>query len=254
MGAFHIGHQSLMKRARRSCQIVVVSIFVNPLQFAPTEDLDEYPRPRQADLAICRKEGVNVVFLPSRKEFYPTDFQTSVKVSRLSKMWEGENRRTHFQGVTTVVAKLMNLVRPHRAYFGQKDYQQLCIIKQMVRDLNQDMTVVMCSTIREADGLAFSSRNEFLSSSSRKQAPRLYQALRAGSRLIREGEPSITTIEKVMRQHVQKDSAIKIDYLKVCHSETLDPCQKVCGQVVILGAVRLGKVRLLDNLLVKAPI
>ena len=253
MGAFHLGHQSLMQKARRSCQSVVVSIFVNPLQFGPTEDLDEYPRPRQVDIAICRKEGVDVVLIPSRKEFYPADFQTSVRVSRLSKRWEGEYRNTHFQGVTTVVTKLLNLVNPHRAYFGQKDYQQCCLIKQMVRDLNQDVEIVMCQTIREADGLALSSRNGYLSPTARRKAPMLYQALHKGRTAIREREKSVETIEKMMRQHMQKDSKAKIDYLAVCHSETLDPCQEVQGRMVLLGAIRLGKVRVIDNLLVKAP-
>ncbi len=253
MGAFHPGHQSLMQRARRSCQIVVVSIFVNPLQFGPTEDLDEYPRPLESDIALCRKEGVDVVFIPSRKELYPSDFQTSVKVSHLANRWEGAKRSTHFQGVTTVVTKLLNLVTPHQAYFGQKDYQQFCIIKQMARDLNQGTRIVMCPTVREADGLALSSRNGYLSSFARRRAPLLYQALRDGSRVIRDGEKSISKIEKVMCAHVQNDSKIKIDYLNVCDSETLLPSQDVRKTVVLLGAIRLGKVRLLDNLLVKVP-
>ncbi|WP_454064190.1 pantoate--beta-alanine ligase [Candidatus Nitrospira salsa] len=251
MGAFHIGHQSLMQRARRSCETVVVSIFVNPLQFGPTEDLGEYPRPRQTDLALCRKEGVDVVFLPSRKEFYPPDFQSSVTVSRLGQHWEGAHRRTHFQGVTTVVTKLFNLVRPHRVYFGQKDYQQFCIIKQMVRDLHQGVDMVMCPTIRESDGLALSSRNGYLSSLARRTAPVLYHALHLGASSIRDGEKSIASVEALMQSYVQKASKAKIDYLAVCHAETLEPLQRAQGRMVLLGAVRLGKVRLIDNVLVK---
>jgi len=253
MGAFHDGHQSLMQRARRSCETVVVSIFVNPLQFGPTEDLEDYPRPRQADLAICRKEGVDVVFVPSRKEFYPPDFQTTVKVSRLAQCWEGARRRTHFEGVTTVVNKLFNLVSPHRAFFGQKDYQQFCIIKQMVRDLQQGVDMIMCPTIRESDGLAFSSRNGYLSSLLRQSAPVLYQALRLGASSIDAGEKSMGAIETLMQSHVVKSSKAKIDYLAVCHAESLEPLQRAKGRMVLLGAVRLGNVRLIDNVLVKTP-
>ncbi|MGB0910156.1 MAG: pantoate--beta-alanine ligase [Nitrospirales bacterium] len=253
MGAFHLGHESLMQRARRSCHIVIVSIFVNPLQFGQNEDLDEYPRPRQTDLACCRNQNVDVVFMPRRKDLYPPDFQTSVEVSRLAKRWEGANRKTHFQGVTTVVTKLLNLVSAHRAYLGQKDYQQCCVIKQMVRDLNQDTRIVMCPTVRETDGLALSSRNKYLNASARKTAPILYQALCVASQVMRKGEKSITKIEAVMRGFVRKDPKVKIDYLTVCDSESLDPCKEVHGKVVLLGAVRLGKTRLLDNLLVKVP-
>ncbi len=253
MGAFHAGHQSLMKRARHSTQTVVVSIFVNPLQFSPSEDLARYPRPREADLALCRQMGVDVVFTPSRKDLYPPDFQTSVRVSHLATRWEGANRKTHFQGVTTVVTKLLNLVNAHRAYFGQKDYQQFCVIKQMVRDLNQDTGIVMCPTVRETDGLALSSRNKYLTSAARKTAPILYQALRVGSKAIKNGEKSIAKIEAVMRGIVNKDPKVKVDYLAVCDPESLAPCKSVQAKVVLLGAVRLGKTRLLDNLLVNMP-
>ncbi len=251
MGAFHAGHQSLMQRARRSCQSVIVSIFVNPLQFAPTEDLNRYPRPRKADMAICKNENVDVVFLPTQKEIYPSNFQTSVTVSRLSKHWEGAHRRTHFRGVTTVVAKLFNLVSPHRAYFGQKDYQQFCIIKRMVRDLQQNVKIVMCPTIREADGVALSSRNGYLSSSARRRAPILYQALQKGRIAIHEGKNSVAVIENVMRKHVQKDPKIKIDYLTACDADMLEPLREVQGKIVLLGAVHLGRVRLIDNILLK---
>ena len=253
MGAFHEGHRSLMVKARQSCKRVVVSIFVNPLQFGPTEDLGEYPRPRQTDITICRKEGVDVVFIPSRKEFYPADFQTTVKVGRLGKRWEGEHRNTHFQGVTTVVSKLLNLVRPYRAFFGQKDYQQFCIIQQLVKDLNHDVHIVMCPTVREHDGLALSSRNGYLSSNTRQKAPVLYQALQYGNQAIRKGEKSIAKIENMMRTYVSKESMIQIDYLSVSHPDTLEPLRQIQGSMVLLGAIRLGKVRLIDNVFVKVP-
>ncbi|WP_447969455.1 pantoate--beta-alanine ligase [Nitrospira sp. M1] len=254
MGAFHVGHQSLMQRARRSCEMVVVSIFVNPLQFGPTEDLDEYPRPRQTDLALCRQEGIDVVFVPSRKEFYPPDFQTSVTVGMLTTRWEGKQRRTHFQGVTTVVTKLLNLVQPHHAFFGQKDYQQCCVIKQMVSDLRQNVKIVMCPTVRESDGLALSSRNGYLSSSARRAAPVLFQALSLGASSIRAGELSSKRVEALMQAHVRKTASVNIDYLAVCHAETLEPLKRTQGKMVLLGAVRLSKVRLIDNVVVSTPV
>ena len=252
MGALHAGHQSLMKQARRSCTNVLVSIFVNPLQFSPTEDLDEYPRPRRADIAICRKEGVDAVFIPMRQEFYSADFQTFVQVHHLTKRWEGAQRSTHFQGVTTVITKLFHLVKPDRAYFGQKDYQQLCIVRQMVNDLNHDVQIVSCPTIREADGLALSSRNAYLSKPARQRAPLLYQALQAGKAAIEGGLTSVSRVKSLMRKTVTKDSRVTIDYLAVCHADTLEPLTRAQGNMVLLGAVRLGKVRLLDNLLVQA--
>ena len=253
MGAFHAGHQSLMKRARRSCASVAVSIFVNPLQFGPTEDLDQYPRPRQADIAICQDEGVDAVFIPTRQDLYPSEFQTSVTVSQLATCWEGAQRSTHFQGVTTVVAKLFNMVKPHRAFFGQKDYQQLCVVRQMSSDLNYDVRIMSCPTVRERDGLALSSRNIYLSERARKRAPRLYQALQIGKAAIQKGEKFAPRIEKLMRREVAKEPNMKIDYLAVCHADSLETMKLVKGKAVLLGAVRLENVRLIDNLTVRSP-
>ena len=240
-----------MKRARRSCQNVVVSIFVNPLQFSPTEDLDEYPRPRRADIAICRNERIDAVFIPKRQDLYSSDFQTFVTVNHLGQRWEGAQRNTHFQGVTTVVTKLFHLVKPDCAYFGQKDYQQLCIVRRMVEDLNHDVQIVRCPTIREADGLALSSRNKYLSEHARQRAPLLYQALQAGKSAIQRGAASVSRIEALMRRVVEDESHAKVDYLAVCHADTLEPLKHAQGKMVLLGAIRLGKVRLLDNLLVQ---
>jgi len=251
MGALHEGHLSLIRRARKHCSKIIVSIFVNPLQFGPTEDLSRYPRPVKSDQQLCREAGVDLLFRPSREEFYPEDFQTSVKVNRLSQRWEGKARPTHFEGVTTVVTKLLCLVRPHRAFFGQKDYQQLLVIKQLVRDLNLATTIVRCPTIRESDGLALSSRNRYLSESDRRQAIGVSSALYQGVRIIQAGARHVPTIQKTMKNVLAKWKGLKIDYLAVCDARSLEPLTKAKGNMVLVAAVRLGHVRLIDNMLVK---
>ena len=251
MGALHEGHLSLIRQARKHCSNVVVSIFVNPLQFGPAEDLQKYPRDMNADECLCREGGVDLVFAPSSEELYPKDFQTSVTVNRLSRSWEGKVRPTHFEGVTTVVTKLLCLVRPNRAYFGQKDYQQFLVIKQLVQDLNIDTKMVRCPTIREADGLALSSRNRYLSAHQRTQAASLSVALRQGVQTIKHGETNAQTIQSGMRKMLVKISDVKVDYLAVCDAKTLEPLTHVRGVVVLLGAIRIGNVRLIDNLLIK---
>ena len=252
MGALHEGHLSLIRQARRHCEIVVVSIFVNPLQFSPTEDLSRYPRPVKSDQQLCREAGVDLIFWPSNEEFYPKDFQTSVKVNRLSQRWEGEARPTHFEGVTTVVTKLLSLIRPSHAYFGQKDYQQLLVIKQMVQDLNIDTKIVRCPTIRESDGLALSSRNRYLSESQRRQAVSLSIALQLGVKTIKKGETEVRRIQNSMKEKLRKISGVKVEYLAVCDAETLEPLTSVKGEVVLLGAIQIGSIRLIDNMLIKA--
>ena len=254
MGALHEGHLSLIRQARKHCSTVVVSIFVNPLQFSPSEDLTRYPRPVKSDQQLCREAGVDLVFWPSSEELFPKDFQTSVKVNRLSQRWEGEARPTHFEGVTTVVTKLLALVLPHRAFFGQKDYQQLLVIKQLVHDLNIDTKIVRCPTIRESDGLALSSRNRYLSASERTQAAGLSVALRQGVQAIKEGATTVRTIQNRMQKMLAKLSGITVENLAVCDAETLEPLMRVKGEVVLLGAIQLGNIRLIDNLLVKMPL
>jgi pantoate--beta-alanine ligase len=250
MGALHEGHLSLIRQARKHCSTVVVSIFVNPLQFGPAEDLSRYPRPVKSDQLLCRESGVDLLFAPSREECYPKDFQTSVKVSRLSRRWEGESRPTHFEGVTTVVTKLLNLVRPRQAFFGQKDYQQLLVIQQMVRDLNIDTKIVCCPTIRESDGLALSSRNRYLSDSQRQQAARISTALRQGVQSIKRGNGHVATVIKEMKKVLDKQKGIDVEYLSVCDAQDLEPLTLAKGKIVLLGAVRIGHVRLIDNMLV----
>ena len=251
MGALHAGHVSLMERARGQCDVVVVSLFVNPLQFGPSEDLDRYPRMYQADRQACLKAGVDVLFVPDGKAFYPPAFQTAVTVGRLTKRWEGAVRPTHFQGVTTVVTKLLNLVRPHRTYFGQKDYQQYVVIKQLVEDLNMPVKIVRCQTVREADGLALSSRNRFLGKDERRQATLLYQALSAGKQVIKGGEQNGGKVQTAMAKVFKKQRNISVDYLAVCDAQTLEPLKRVDGQAVLLGAIRIGTVRLIDNVLLR---
>jgi len=252
MGALHEGHLSLIRQARKHCQNVVVSIFVNPLQFGPAEDLSRYPRTVKSDQALCREAGVDLLFRPSSAEFYPKDFQTSVTVNQLSQRWEGEARPTHFEGVSTVVTKLLCQVRPNQAYFGQKDYQQLLVVKQLVQDLNIDTRIVRCPTIRESDGLALSSRNRYLSESQRRQAVSVSAALRHGVKAIKSGERHVPTIQREMKKILGNSEGVAIEYLAVCDAKNLEPLTLAKGGMVLLGAVRLGDIRLIDNMLVKA--
>ncbi len=252
MGALHDGHVSLFRRARTVCGLVVVCIFVNPLQFAPTEDLGRYPRMLQDDRRVCLASGVDLIFCPQAADLYPDSFQTSVAVNGLTQRWEGKVRPTHFLGVTTVLTKLFNLVCPRRAYFGQKDYQQYVVTKQLAEDLNLPVSIVRCPIIREADGLAMSSRNRYLEATDREVASTLYHALSAGARAIKGGEQSGKKIQHVMARICQQCPSLSVEYLAVCHPQTLEPLQRIDQGAVLLGAVRIGSVRLIDNILVAA--
>ena len=251
MGALHAGHRALIQRARQTCGTVAVSIFVNPLQFGPAEDYRRYPRDLSQDLACCREEHVDLVFLPKADILYPRDFQTTVAVGPLSQRWEGEQRPTHFQGVTTVVTKLLNLVRPTRAFFGQKDYQQYCLIRQLVKDLDLDTRITLCPTVREADGFALSSRNRYVTKTQRQQARALYQALSAGKQAIAGGTRRAGLVEKKMAKVLDAENGLDIDYLACCDARTLEPLPRLRGTVVLLGAIRVGGVRFIDNLIVR---
>jgi pantoate--beta-alanine ligase len=253
MGALHAGHLSLIHRARKQCETVVASVFVNPLQFGPAEDLRRYPRSFNADRRLCREAGVDLLFAPRPEEFYSTDFQTTVTVNRLAQRWEGESRPSHFQGVTTVVTKLFCAIRPHLVYFGQKDYQQYVVVSQLIRDLNWDMRMIRCPTIRESDGLAVSSRNRYLSTDQRKQAGLLSMALRQGVEAIKQGERKVRIIQVRMRKAFGKASDVHVEYLAVCQADNLEPLTQVQGKVVLLGAICLGNIRLIDNRLVHCP-
>ncbi len=253
MGALHAGHLSLIHRARKQCKTIVVSVFVNPLQFGPAEDLGRYPRSFNADRRLCQEAGVDLLLAPRPEELYSSDFQTTVTVNRLTQRWEGEARPTHFQGVTTVVTKLFCAVRPHLAYFGQKDYQQYLVVNQLVRDLNWDLRMVRCPTIRESDGLAVSSRNRYLSAAQRLQAGLLSKALRQGFDAIQSGERRVRTIQARMRKTLGNDPDVHVEYLTICHADNLEPLTQVQGEVVLLGAIKLGNIRLIDNRLVRCP-
>ena len=252
MGALHDGHRSLIRAARLACDAVAVSVFVNPLQFGPLEDFDRYPRTPAGDLRLCEEEGTDVVFAPDARALYPPEFETAVSVQRLTRRFEGLSRPGHFGGVTTVVAKLLNIVRPELAFFGQKDYQQAVVIERLVEDLNLDTEIVVCPTVREPDGLALSSRNRFLVPEERKAATVLYEALSAGRRLIRAGERSAKRVEAAMTKLIWAEPLARLDYLAVAHPATLDEVRVVRGRVVLLLAVWIGTTRLIDNMVVTA--
>ena len=253
MGALHDGHRSLIRAARLRCDALVVSIFVNPTQFSQTEDLSMYPRPIARDRALCREEGVDVCFEPTALAMYPEGFQTTVTVPALARRWEGAARPHHFAGVATVVTKLFGVVRPHLALFGQKDYQQATLVRQLVSDLNLDVAIRVRPTVRERDGLAMSSRNVNLSPDERRIAPLLFQALRTGRLMVESGKSDVATIERIMRQTIEQAPTIHVEYLAVCDPDSLQPLSVVADRAVLLGAVRIGSIRLIDNLLVKMP-
>lgn len=253
MGALHAGHASLIDLARTQADFVVVSIFVNPAQFGPHEDFARYPRPIEADIDLCRQHGAELVFNPPVEEIYPAGFQTYVEVATLQRRWEGEQRPGHFRGVATVVAKLFHLVQPDVAFFGQKDAQQCRIIEQMVADLAMPLTVVIGPTVREADGLALSSRNVYLSPAQRQQAPVLWQALSLGRRLIEAGERDVAAVLAAMRRHLETAPDAVIDYVAAVDHRTLEPLVRLAGPVLLHLVVRFGATRLLDNLPLEVP-
>jgi len=252
MGALHDGHRSLIRAARLACDAVVVSIFVNPTQFAPTEDLSKYPRQFRRDQALCRTEGVDVIFAPTVNAMYPEGTHTIVSVPALVRRWEGEARPHHFQGVATVVTKLLSLVQPDRTWFGQKDYQQAMVVRQLVADLNLPSHITVHPTVREADGLALSSRNVYLTSRQRQAAPVLYRALQAGATAIRSGERRGVAVQRLMTRTVAQEPLATVEYLTVCHPTSLEPLPVIDRRAVLLGVIRIGTVRLLDNVLVTA--
>lgn len=253
MGALHEGHRALIRAARLRCDALAVSIFVNPTQFGPHEDLTKYPRPISRDRALCKQEGVDVCFEPSVQVMYPEGFQTTVSLPAIARRWEGEVRPHHFSGVATVVTKLFGMVSPQIAIFGQKDFQQSVLVDQLVKDLNLGVQIVVRPTIRERDGLAMSSRNVYLSSEDRVRAVTLFRSLQAGAQVIRKGVRDGKAVQTAMYRIIKTEPSMTIDYLAVCDPTSLEPISKVTGKVVLLGAVRLGPVRLIDNLLVSVP-
>ncbi len=251
MGYLHEGHLSLMRQARPRCDVLVVSIFVNPTQFGPNEDFERYPRDFERDERLCRQEGVDVVFYPTAEAMYPQPYRTYVNVEQLTETMCGASRPGHFRGVTTVVTKLFHIVKPHLAVFGQKDYQQSLVIRQMVRDLNFDITIVVAPIVREADGLAMSSRNNYLTPEERQQALVLYRSLRKAEELIEQGEQDAARILEVMQQIIAGAPDARIDYIVIVDGDTLEPVTRVKDNTVIALAVYIGNTRLIDNTIIR---
>ncbi len=251
MGALHEGHLSLIRNARKRADIVVVSIFVNPTQFGPTEDFHQYPRDARGDQEKCRKAGVDILLMPSVTQMYAKDHATFVTTERLTQVLCGPFRPGHFRGVTTVVTLLFNIVKPHFAFFGQKDYQQAVVIQQMAKDLHFDVKIVTLPTVREQNGLAMSSRNAYLSTQERQAARVLYQALIMGREMILGGERDPFKIKARMETLIKKDRTARIEYISICHPKTLQEVQKVEGKTLIALAVWIGQIRLIDHILLK---
>jgi pantoate--beta-alanine ligase len=252
MGALHAGHVSLIEAAVKDCDFVVVSIFVNPTQFGPGEDLEAYPKPFEADLEICEKAGVELVFAPSPEQMYPAQNLTWVTVERLTEPLCGRGRPIHFRGVTTVCTKLFNIIGPDVAYFGQKDAQQATVIKRMVADLNMPLEIVVCPTVREPSGLAVSSRNQYLSDRQKDDATNIHKSLEECRRMIGAGETRVERIVASMRAKLQEAPSIEIEYVEIVDAETLERLQKIYGRVLVAVAVRIGAARLIDNVVVDA--
>jgi pantoate--beta-alanine ligase len=251
MGALHAGHEKLIETARGECATVVVSIFVNPIQFGPNEDYARYPRTLEQDLEACTRLGADVAFVPSVREMYPLPQATYVEVSRVSEHLCGKFRPGHFRGVATVVLKLLNIVQPDRAYFGEKDIQQLAVIRRMVSDLNVPVAIIGVPTVREADGLALSSRNQYLNEEERKAAPALYRALQVAVERIRAGERDVTKVRNAALQVLAEQPLIRVEYFEVVDPEELQPVSAVGSTVRIAAAVWIGKTRLIDNIVVR---
>jgi len=249
MGFLHEGHLSLVRRAREQNSAVVVSIFVNPTQFGPSEDLKTYPRDEKHDLEMLEKEKTDLVFIPTPEDMYPQRYNTWVDVEKVTDRLEGSYRPGHFRGVATVVAKLFNIVEPDRSYFGQKDAQQVLVIRKMVADLNMNLNVVVCPTVREKDGLAMSSRNVYLNPEERQKAAVLFKSLTLAQELKNKGEHNADAIRNKMTALINSEPLAKIEYVSVADAETLEELSKIGGPAVVSLAVRFGKTRLIDNVI-----
>jgi len=251
MGFLHEGHLSLVRQARDENASVIVSIFVNPTQFGPSEDFEQYPRDTERDLAFLAGEGTDVVFMPSAAEMYPERFDSWVEVGELTRRLEGAIRPGHFRGVTTVVAKLFNIVQPTRAYFGQKDTQQAAVIRKMTADLDMNLEVITLPTVREPDGLAMSSRNTYLDPEQRRAATVLYRALSLARELWTQGESDAGQIRREMAELIQREPLATIDYISVADNETLEEMDRVEHPALVSLAVKIGRTRLIDNILLE---
>lgn len=250
MGALHAGHVSLMRKARAECGVVIATVFVNPTQFAPTEDLAKYPRPFEADCEQCRSAGVDLLFHPDAPSMYPAGFSTFVEVEGLTTGWEGAIRPTHFRGVTTVVMKLLNLTQPDKAYFGQKDFQQQAVIRRMCRDLDMPTEIVTCPTLRDPDGLAMSSRNVYLSPAERTSGLSLFRSLNLARDRVQSGEQNLAAIRLAMRAEMEQTPNVVVDYATIADPNSLAELNELQPRMVALVAARVGSTRLIDNLLI----
>ena len=250
MGALHTGHISLIKAAKKRCDFIVVSIFVNPTQFGPSEDFQRYPRPVKEDLAICRKNGVDVVFMPSTEEMYPERNMTWVDVEKITEGLCGQFRPGHFRGVATVCAKLFNIVGPDIAFFGQKDAQQAAVIKRMAADLNMPLKIAVCPTVREKSGLAISSRNKYLSEKEKAAAALIYKALEKCEQMVRDGIIDVNQLKKQMKEVFYEEPSISIEYICIVDADTLEPLERVGKRALAAIAVHIGATRLIDNIII----
>jgi pantoate--beta-alanine ligase len=251
MGALHEGHLSLIRRCRAEDDLALMSLFVNPTQFNSQADLDRYPRDLDADARMARAEGVDIIFAPAVDAIYPAGYATYVTVERLTDRWEGAFRPGHFRGVATVCTKLFTICRPHKAYFGQKDYQQWLVVRRLAADLNLDLEIVVLPTIREADGLAMSSRNVLLSPEERRQAAVLSTALFRAQAAVRARERDASRLQAAIEQEIRSTPLAVLDYVGVCDPETLEPLEQITGKAVIVVAARFGATRLIDNVLLE---
>ncbi len=249
MGALHEGHLSLMRKARRENDIVVVSIFVNPTQFGPKEDFKKYPREEKKDKLLAQKEKIDIIFYPSVEEMYPDGYLTYVEVDGTTQNLCGQFRPGHFRGVTTIVSKLLNIVAPDIFYIGQKDGQQAIVLKKMVADLNIPVAVKICPTIREHDGLALSSRNRYLTVQQRNEAPILFQSLKKAKQMVLSGEDNVKKIIQQVQSQIEKNSSSKIEYIECVDADSLEPLIRIQKKIMIALAVQFGKTRLIDNII-----
>lgn len=250
MGFLHDGHLSLIKESKINSDVTIVSIYVNPSQFGPNEDFEQYPRDFDSDEKLCKNAGVDIVFYPENQNMYSPQHLTTIGIKNLSNKLCGISRPNHFEGVTTIVAKLFNITKPHIAVFGQKDAQQCIIIKRMVSDLNFDIDIIIAPTIRENDGLALSSRNKYLSNMQRKEASKIYSALTNAKEKIDGGEKSASVIQNIIQESLQTIMDSKIDYLSIVNIENLEPIETIKKSSLIAVAVYIGKTRLIDNIIV----
>ena len=252
MGALHAGHLSLIRSARQACKHTVASIFVNPTQFAPTEDLDRYPRTFDHDCTLLEAEGVDLLYAPSPQEMYPSPTQTWVDVPALASRLDGASREGHFRGVATVVAKLFNLVQPDRAYFGQKDAAQVAVLRAMVSDLNFPLDLIVCPTIRDRDGLALSSRNRYLTPAQRTAALTLSHSLRTVERAVQSGKRSVASLQQLLIATLETEPQLRLDYAEIVDPETLQPVPNLEQETLAAVAAWVGETRLIDNIILPA--